>query len=173
MRSVVALCLLAGCIVFDGGGQSPPPIDGPPAGDGPPTNDGGIDAPIDAATFECRLGYNSITNGQVGHQYKVLASPAIWTTQQAACAADGTYLAIPDSAAELGAFAAATGVTVWVGVSDRVTENEFVDTKGAAYNALSLAGNNNADDCVLSSDGTVLDVDACGLQAVSLCECEN
>ncbi|MBA2542350.1 MAG: hypothetical protein H0V17_22100 [Deltaproteobacteria bacterium] len=155
------------------GGDGPDP-DGP-LGDGPQP-----DGPEPDGPQGCDATYVAITGGTAGHRYKVVAAANTWIDQQnITCNQSGGYMAIPDDAGELAAISTASGgVNIWVGVSDRVTEGTFLDTKNVAYASLALTGNSNNDDCATTDDGVapLVIADCDGAQQLSLptvCECED
>lgn len=159
------------------GGGDPLPDGPPPDGvqpDGPPP-----DGPPPDGPTGCAVGYDVITGGTAGHKYMVVATAGTWINQQNnVCNTSSGYMAIPDDAAELTAiYTAAGNVRIWLGVSDRMNEGTFIDTKGQAYNALTLTGNGNNQDCATTNNGVApLEIEDCdGAQQLSLpavCECE-
>ena len=177
MRSVVALALLAGCIHFDGGGQTPPPFPegGPPLDNAPPLL---IDAPapIDAPVG-CPLDFQPISGGQTAHRYKAIQLAQAFGDLASTCALQGSYLAIPNSATELQAVAnLLVGDEIWVGVDDIVTETTFLDVLNNPYDpvavvGLSITGNKPDDDCI-ATRGDALDANPCGIQTTGVCECD-
>ena len=143
-------------------------IDAPPLIDGPD---------IDAAGG-CPSGYNALTGAN--HLYKLVPT-ATWNAQDAGCKAtspSSAYLAIPDDAAELAAFAtlAVTG-KFWVGITDSATEGTFLTVKGAPQVFLPWAPGEPDDgmggqDCVSGISATQIETDKCSTQFPAICECE-
>lgn len=153
---------LAGTCV---GGQQTP--------DGPPS-----DTPPDSPASGCNADFVTLTNGNPGHKYKLITVADDWLAQQdtVCVAVNRGYLAIPDDAAELVALAGLAGaVDLWVGVNDRATEADYREVlTNTVYTSLPIDdgnGNQNAQDCVGSKDGTTLETDACNETRVVVCEC--
>jgi len=141
------------------------------------TTDGPTDGPTDAppdTPVGCNGDFNTITNGNTAHKYKLISTPTDWVAQQnTVCAQQSSYMAIPDDAAELQAIYDLAGQNdLWVGVNDRITEGTFRDTKNNLYTALPVTGNKVPDDCVHTANGTSLDVVGCGDSKITVCECE-
>lgn len=144
------------------------------------TIDGGLpDAPPpDAQPSGCPIGYLDIP-GAPGHRYRVLNVPEPWAVQRDICAAASstTYLAIPDSAAELSALGAFAAMTpYWLGLTDAVSEGDFVTTKGEPATFLPWApgqpSNNMNSDCVTAISTTQIDDRPCAEAHRAICECE-
>jgi hypothetical protein len=153
-----------------GGG---PAEDGPIGTDGSQVNDGPpVDMPLPTG---CNSDFATITNGNPNHKYKFVATTGTWPNQQnVTCAGQSSYMAIPDDAAELAAIFALANVKIWLGVSDRIMENQFRDTKNQAYASLALSGNNGGKDCATTTDDTApLVIEDCDNQNLAVvCECE-
>lgn len=157
-----------------GGGPQP---DGPQP-DGPDTDAPPTDGPGDSSSA-C-TGYAAIAGGTSGHLYMNVTTPDVWIDQQNnVCNTSGGYTAIPDDALELAAIFTASGATtrIWLGVSDRLNEGTFLDTKNQPYTAITLTGNSNNNDCATTDTGAgSLDIRDCdGAQQLNLptvCECE-
>lgn len=157
--------------------------------------DGGVDGPDDGNMTDvpqgnCPTTYSAL-NGASGRLYRVITGPASWTTQRTACAGDGanTYLAIPDTQAELTAIVTAANATIWVGVEDAgADDNMFVTVQNAtAYptnNGLwatsepddmpEQGGGPNTAECVSAgtADSGKLSDDRCTETYAAVCECE-
>lgn len=142
------------------------------------------DAPPAAA---CPPSYTTMLAGQA--RYRLVTTPASWTNAQADCTNDGTgtHLVIPTSMTEHGAIAdAVSGSTsLWIGVSDRVTENTFlVVTGGTAYHVDWVSGASaepdNSGDCVEQASSTTSTPgdrgkqfdETCTSTRQYLCECD-
>jgi len=153
------------------GGTSPTDggVDTPTDSDG----DGPIDTPVDTPTG-CNPDFLTITGGNAGHKYKLITTVNDWISQENnVCAQQSSYMAIPDDATERQALADLNGGNeIWVGVSDRLVEGVFRDTKNNIYNALPITGNKVPDDCVRTPDGGSLDVVGCDKTKATVCECE-
>jgi hypothetical protein len=151
--------------------------------------DGGVDARPDSPPgMGCPTTYMQV--GLTAHRYRVLATPATWTTQKAACSMDGTnvYLAVPTDQVELSGLVQAGGVgQLWVGIDDQTTEGAYVTAKdGSAFPALDMMWDlangepNNMPsmgsgqgDCVTAlSAGAKLADDNCTRTFAAICECE-
>jgi hypothetical protein len=147
------------------GGTEGTPGDGPGI-DGPPVTDCKTDAT-----------YMTIPSGQLGHTYRTLVTPLMWTQQRDKCVTEGATLVIPDDATELGAIAAFSAAAFWVGVSDQGTENTFLTVLGAPATFLPWrAGQpddkNPGEDCVRADNATLTYSDErCGNTARAVCEC--
>jgi hypothetical protein len=154
-----------------GGSQSDAGVDAAP-GDGP------IDAPIAGG---CPAGYNTISNGQGNHKYRLVPS-SDWMAQRTFCAATSatSYLAIPDDATELGAIAVLAAQTrFWVGIDDIANEGVYVNVKGIAQAFLPWeagAPDNGPppQNCVEGVMGTPekINDERCNMQQIAVCECE-
>jgi hypothetical protein len=150
------------------------------------------DAAIDAASQSdappavCPSDYVGL--GGEPHAYKLVTTLATWDEARTACAADGTYLAIMDNAAEALAVAQATAANTWIGITDQVAEGTFVTVFGTASPFLDWAPGepNNAtlpeypegQDCgqlwVIMTPGAPgqLDDDFCPVPKAYACECD-
>jgi hypothetical protein len=144
--------------------------------DGPTDMQVVTDTPVDTPPpTGCNGDFVTITDGNPGHRYKLVATTGIWIDQQnLVCNPQSSYMAIPDNAAELAAIFALAATKVWLGVSDRLMENQFRDTKNQAYNALVVTGNNGNRDCATTDDGVApLVIEDCDNQTLPVvCECE-
>lgn len=148
-----------------------------------PGGGGGVDAGIDAPRpgEDCPGSYAPIANGTPGHRYRRLGPPKEWDEQVASCTEPGarTYLAIPDDASELAALVALNGSNkLWLGISDRETEEIFVNAKGVVQVFLPWKqgspdqAEDNDKDCVAAdSDRAIID-DKCDQKYEAVCECE-
>ena len=144
-----------------------------------PGEDGGVDdgmpdAPPDAAAG-CPVDYMTITGGQAGHRYKARITSTSWDTHRAACAGEGGHLAIPGDLVELQALVVLGGSPIYVGISDRATENTWVDVLGAPATYLPWRpgqpdDDNPGEDCVRATS-TELSDERCGRTARAVCEC--
>jgi hypothetical protein len=135
--------------------------------------------PPDAATpLACPSGYT--LDPVSGRAFRLGSFILDWGTAEGACADDGvgTHLAVIRDAAELARVAPiVAGNSVWLGVSDRVTEGEFLAVSGGPVTFLPWApGEPNDDglfgeDCVELKDGIYND-HGCGSLEYYLCECD-
>ena len=161
--------------------------------------DGGVDAPGDGSTTDvpqgnCPSTYAALS-GASGRLYRVITTTGAWAAQRAACAADGsnTYLAVPETQAELTAIVTAANATIWVGIEDAAPDDDtFVTVRNAtAYptnNGLwatsggtepddapeQTGGGPNTAECVSAStanSGKLAD-DRCTETYAAVCECE-
>ncbi|MBS1121169.1 MAG: macrophage mannose receptor 1-like [Deltaproteobacteria bacterium] len=157
-----------------------------PGGGGGPDASVEIDAPMalvdasDVPVGNCPSGYLQLTGGAAGHRYKLLPA-GNWDASQAACLATApaaAYLAIPDDAAELQAFATFNGAgNFWVGISDAAVENIFVNVKNLPQIFLPWAPGEPDDtqggqDCVAGISATEIETDKCNTAFPAVCECE-
>jgi hypothetical protein len=154
-------------------GGDNPMVDASPMIDAPPLIDGDIDAP-----GGCPNGYNALAGAN--HLYKLLPS-ATWTANEAGCRATSptsAYLAIPDDAAELAAFATlAVAGKFAIGITDSATENVFLTVKGGVPPILPWGPGEPDDtmggqDCVVGISATQIATEKCSSQFVAVCECE-
>lgn len=147
---------------------------GDPMPDGPQPD--GDSQPPDGPGAGCEADYATITDGNPNHKYKLVTTTDDWLAQQDSCVAHGSYLAIPDDAAELAAvFALAGNAAIWVGISDRLTEDNYREVlTNTTYTALPIddsGGNQQGQDCVGTTNGTTLPTDDCNVARVVVCEC--
>jgi hypothetical protein len=84
-------------------------------------------APPDAGGGGCPMGYVELSPS-LPHRYRAVDTPALWQVARDACAADGGYLAIPDSDAE--ATAIAQYDDTWIGITDSAAEGMWVTVRG-------------------------------------------
>lgn len=149
----------------------------------PPLTDTMADTPV---VNNCPGTYTSI--GGSTKRYRVISANNTWANQASACDADGanTYLAVPDSQAELDAVIGAAGEDIWLGVSDMATEGTFATTNngtlasnsplwsgGEPDNDPESGGGNNNGDCVVALDANDrLYDDRCDNQYGAVCECD-
>jgi hypothetical protein len=147
-----------------------------------------VDAAVTVDAPTCPSSYTTALVGQA--RYRLVSSAASWTNAQADCSDDGTgtHLVIPSSSAEHDAIAdAITGSTsLWIGVSDRVTENTFVVVTGGTtyhvdwFTGASSSEPDNSGDCVEQVSSTTSAVgdrgkqfdENCGSSRRYLCECD-
>jgi hypothetical protein len=126
------ICDLASQICVGSAAADAPPasddgsVDDPdalPVTDAPP----GPDArPPDASS--CPSGYLPLAVGST-HRYRLVSIPATWPEARDACADDGAYLAIPDTATEamvIGVFSQG-----WIGITDAQVEGTWVTVSSA------------------------------------------
>jgi hypothetical protein len=119
--------------------------------------------------------------GAPGHFYFLFTVTDTFENQEGACGAQGpsTYISIPDTASELAALLDLGGEpTLWMGITDRVTEGTFITLRGALPTILPWATGQPDDsppgqDCVagITADATLQD-DSCDLTLRAICECE-
>ena len=144
-----------------------------------PLGDGGVDgAPGDAmvdAPMGCPGNYVTLA-GAPGHRYKLIASSGNWQTRHDMCALDGTYIVVPDDAAELAAVVTLAGTAIWVGVTDRATEGMFLTALGAPATYLPWAAGQPDDkapgeDCVAAATTNLYSDERCNQSKRTVCEC--
>ena len=166
LRTVLPLVIAGGCHF-----ATPEPVkDGPRA----------IDAASDAPGFGCPSSYVALT-GQT-HRYRFMAVASDWTTQKAACTFDApqSYLAIPDSAAELQALDdyIANPTEYWVGISDSMFDGAYLTVKNQPQMFLPWAMGEPAPeppptDCVkVLTQGGLFATEVCATSLAAVCECE-
>ncbi len=157
-----------------------------PNPDGDVTDDG-EETPMDATDVDappgavCPAGYAAITNGQAGHQYKVLTSGQDWAVQEAACQATTlkAHLAVPDVDTELQAMDALIGANqiYWVGISDLDTEMTWKTVLGGTQTYLPWLApapddQNPGEDCVAAISNThQFNDEKCNNNRPAICEC--
>lgn len=149
-----------------GGGD----VDAPPGTPDAPRSDG---PRADAGPSNCPPDY--VTVGSQPNVYKTYPADD-WVAHQVACAGEGAYLVIPADATELSdVIGFAGGGPIWVGVSDRTTENTFVDVRGGVpYLPWATGQPDNAgpgEDCVKATGATYSD-ERCSQNNIAVCECE-
>jgi len=131
------------------------------------------------AGMGCAPGFTTLP-GVSTHLYHLFTTPADFTSQRTACAAQGgiTYLAIPDDANELQALVTQSGVpALWVGIDDIVVEGNYLTVRGQPETYLPWASGqpDNAppgEDCVAALSSATYDDDQCSLSLPAVCECE-
>jgi hypothetical protein len=160
----------------------------------PDASERGADASTDATTptgpdaappdarppLACPDGYQA--DPTTGSSYRL--SPAgiflDWSFAEGACADDGkgTHLVVIDDDAELGRVAALTGGNAaWIGISDRVTEDQFLRVTGGEATFLpwqSHQPDNSGlfgEDCVELTGGKLND-QGCSTLERYVCECD-
>lgn len=152
---------------------------------GDPGVDGGVDAP-DAPgdgppASGCPAGYAAVTGADPNHRYMLIATPTDWPAAANSCVASApgrAYLVIPDDAAELAALRAQLiAAPYWVGISDRTTENTFLNTKSMPQAFLPWAAGEPDDgmggqDCVAALNATEIATQKCNDTFPAICECE-
>lgn len=144
-------------------------------GSGPDDHDAGLDPDGGGS---CPMGYVAVPMGQAGHRYLLRTSSNAWTSQRDACSSGATYLAIPDDAAELAAITSLASQRVWIGISDRATENTFLTVKDTAALYLpwepGAPGGDDRDDCVeaIAGDPARINDERCDRDKPAVCECE-
>jgi hypothetical protein len=165
------LCAACGAQVAGEGDDDPAIADAAPNGpDGPPPIDGAPDfiAQCAAKGYAPEVGLTS--------QYRAVATGATWLAAEAACAADvpgATHLVVLSSTAEVDFIKARLG---WVGLSDRATEDTFVNVTLEPMDLRPFLNGqpddgNNSEDCVQMKAGG-LDDDQCGNSHIYVCECD-
>lgn len=152
--------------------------------------DAGVDSPMTDSGHMCPSTYTAL--GSSAHRYRVIGATASWSTQKAACAADGAgiYLAVPDDQAELTAMIAKVAAArVWFGINDPASNDMFVTTNGGTFptnsplwgtgepnSAAEGGGGSGPADCVMgeSSNNRLFDDSCMGGSHVypAICECE-
>lgn len=136
----------------------------------------GFDAVEELAPASCPPSYVAIAGGTM---YRLEQAEVTWIAAELACEAEGTHLAVPDSAAESSALAAAflTGSQrAFIGISDRIVEDHFVPVTGGALSVSLFAsgqpdGGSDADGVTLRASGLWGDENDADEHA-SLCECD-
>jgi hypothetical protein len=163
----------------DGSGNPIPDADlSMPDGDETPMEDA---ADLDAPPAVCPSGYATITNGQAGHQYKVLTIVQNWGVQEAACQATTvkSHLAVPDVDTELQAMDTLIGANklYWIGVSDQQTEMTWQTVLGGTQTYLPWLppapdDQSPGEDCVEAISNTHQFTDErCNTKLPAICEC--
>ncbi|MCE9576809.1 MAG: C-type lectin domain-containing protein [Deltaproteobacteria bacterium] len=185
------LAAVAGCS-FDASGARPigAPADAPVAdarGDATVPDaataipDAGVATPDATAPPDadpCPTGY--ARSAATGSAYRYATTRRDWFEAEADCAADGfgTHLVVIADDTELDAIAAMVGTTqVWIGATDIVDEDQFVDVTGAdlAFQPWKAGEPNDSgpgEDCVELADHAYND-DACHpTKQRYVCECD-
>lgn len=134
--------------------------------------------PVDAG-LGCAPGFVGIL-GAGSHLYHQFTTPADFTSQRTACAAQGgiTYLAIPDDQNELQALVSATAQPAfWVGIDDMVVQGNYMTVRGQPATFLPWAPGQpdnagSGEDCVAALGSATLDDQACANKLPAVCECE-
>jgi hypothetical protein len=143
--------------------------------------DGGMgDGATDTPPAGCPTTYMTLPNAGA-HVYKLTANAQVWATQRDRCAAEGAYLAVPDTLAELQAIATAgAAARTWVGLTDSATEGTFLTVTGMTpalsplpWGAAEPDDAMGGQDCVsaLMASPTI-QTDKCGDTLPAVCECE-
>lgn len=160
-------------------------------GDGQTGIDGGTDGQPDGQTNpSCPAGYTMLA-GISDRSYRVITTPQTWSMQRDDCADDatsGTYLAVPETQAELTALlVAADDPRIWVGVEDAGQDDQmFATVSGASYptnNGLWAGGEPDdtafsggaagGAECVAAEmNSERLSDERCSSAYVAVCECE-
>lgn len=154
-------------------------------GGGDPDVDGGVDAPDvpddGPPATGCPAGYAAVTGADPNHRYMLIATPGDWPAAANSCVASApgrAYLAIPDDATELAALRnQLIAAPYWVGISDRTTENTFLNTKNMPQAFLPWAAGEPDDgmggqDCVVARNATEIATQKCNDSFPAICECE-
>lgn len=172
MRWILALIALGGCREILGI-EDVELLPMPPPEDAPTSPDGLHDAPFGDAFFGCPADY-ATAGGSDLHRYKPHGVNRSWVQARDVCAAEGGYLAIPDTPAELQSLEQLVGPTrTWIGIDDVAVEGTYRNTFGMLQVFLPWAAgepNGNAQDCVYLDSGNLAD-GGCGEQHPSVCEC--
>ena len=115
--------------------------------------------------------------GVAGSRYR-LDFEKTWPDAEVVCERDGAgiHLVIVDSAAERTALGGLVDVAVWVGLTDRVNENDFLDVTGIrpAFQPWTNGEPNDlppGEDCV-ELDATGFNDNPCGQIQAFVCECD-
>jgi hypothetical protein len=164
------------CVGGGGGSDSGVHIDTPMMGD---SNDSNM--MIDSGP-PCPSDFVALAGAPAQRRYKLITAGADWPTQKAACTNAGaphTYLAYPDTMAELQAMdALAGGVnTYWIGIDDLIAAGTWKNSNGGTQTYLPWQGGNPSsnpnDQCVeaLSQTTTILN-DRCTTSFPAMCACE-
>jgi hypothetical protein len=138
-----------------------------------PASDAGIDA-VDASN-RCPASYVALAG--LPHRYRAITATTAWSAQRDACAAEATYLAIPDDQPELAAINTLAGAGTWVGIHDEANEGTYVTVLGAPATFLpwDTGQPDNAapgEDCVrLSTSSLKLRDERCTSLWRGVCEC--
>ena len=117
-----------------------------------------------------------MTLGGAGtNMYKFINVDRGYIGQRDACAAEMTYLAIPNTTAELMAITALNGSNkTWVGINDIVTEGTFQTSLNMTATFLPWAAsepdNNGNQDCVAGT-GSTISTEDCDQTFKAVCEC--
>ena len=168
MRWFVFLAVAASCGRIDF--RSAPPIDAAPdvAADAPP--------PDAVAIVPCAPSYGYVY-GQ--SRYRLVQTTDTWASAERACEADGggMHLVVIDDSPERGAIETLVGsATVWVGLSDQVTDRMFLNVTGGSPLFLPWQTNDPSlpgPGCVEfnSAARTYHDV-PCATALAAVCECD-
>jgi hypothetical protein len=125
VRWFVILAVSASCGRIDF--RSAPAIDAAPDA----AADAAVPDAIDASLIDpCAATYNAIY-GQSKYRFQTTADS--WDAAEHACEADGrgSHLVVFNDSPEMNAIEAlVSGTVIWVGLSDRVTDNTFLDVMG-------------------------------------------
>jgi hypothetical protein len=145
----------------------------------PPAADAAIDAAPDGPTGPepCAATYTTMI-GQ--SYYRFTATGASWDVAEHACEADGrgSHLVVFDNTLEMNMVEAlVSGALIWIGVTDRVADTQFLDVLGDKPSFLpsweagdpSLPGPG----CIRFNPSSRLIRDqVCGAQVAYVCECD-
>ena len=167
-------CTVAGRRYADNSGTS----SGQCVGEG--DDRGGNEPPIDMMGGEplptgCpATGYMTLA-GAGTNMYKLINTDRGYIAQRDACAAEMTYLAIPNNTAELMAITGLNGSNkTWVGINDIVTEGSYQTSLNMPAVFLPWANgepdNNGNQDCVAGT-GMTISTEDCGQTFKAVCEC--
>lgn len=152
------------------------------------------DAAVDASTLQCPISYDLTVDGYPS-RYRFVTAATTWDAAEVACASDtsaSTHLVVLDDDDErLGLVATLTmaGSTssVWIGLSDRVTEDAFLWVTAQPVGVPPRANPpwpigqpddmNGGQDCVriqgaTSAAPTLFDDGECSSQFDYVCECD-
>jgi len=174
--------LLVACR-FDGGGL---PVDdaaiqGPVDAPVDVVADALVDAPVDGppdATL-CPQDYEDL--GVAGSKYRFVSPPAAWVDAEADCENDSAtaHLVVLDNAAELAVIDPKSGGKAWIGFTDRVMENSFLNVTGGSTTFQPWQNGEpndggleiGSEDCV-ELDGAEINDENCPLARSYVCECD-
>ena len=135
----------------------------------------GGDASADAPMITCPGTYGMLPGFTSTSRYRVVNTAVTWDAAEAACEAEGAHLAILGDSDELGGvYAALLGQTIWIGVTDRITEATYRTVTGGTPMFLVWdIGQPAALDC-LYIDGvtSLLHTQACTTTRQYVCECD-
>lgn len=121
----------------------------------------------------CPTSYAPLSTG-LSHVYRPIPTALSWTMQMSTCAADGAYLAIPESPFELDTLVGVAGET-WIGISDRATEGRFLTVFDTVPSFLPWQVGQPDDfmmneDCVVATPSGLNDL-PCNVLRPAICEC--
>ena len=131
---------------------------------------------VGSAAVACPADFVALASVTTNHVYKVLATPARESTQEATCTtlSAHAYLAVPDDATELAALTAAQAPALWLGLT-RSMGSKFHAASGGNATFLPWQGGNPDNgagrDCVTAVSTTEIQTEVCSAELPAVCEC--